>query len=120
MTQVCSRRLRTHRTIQVPSASGVTNQQQQASVMAATQRPVTEAALAEAAGAPAWKSIPSWFIYGSADRNIPAAVQGFMAERARARKVVEIEGASHVVMISQPEALARIIYEATDTVLPRK
>ncbi len=33
--------------------------------MAATQRPVTEAALAERAVDPAWKRLPSYVIYGS-------------------------------------------------------
>jgi pimeloyl-ACP methyl ester carboxylesterase len=83
--------------------------------MAATQRPVTEAALNEASGAPAWKTIPSWFIFGALDKNIPAAAQSFMAKRAGAKKVVEVKGASHVVMISQPEAVAKLIAEAAAT-----
>jgi pimeloyl-ACP methyl ester carboxylesterase len=83
--------------------------------MAATQRPVTEAALNEASGAPAWKTVPSWFIFGALDKNIPAAAQSFMAQRAGAKKVVEVKGASHVVMISQPEAVAKLIAEAAAT-----
>ncbi|WP_260928588.1 hypothetical protein [Novosphingobium sp. 9] len=39
--------------------------------MAAGQRPVTDTALSEASTAPAWKHVPSWFVYGDADRNIP-------------------------------------------------
>jgi hypothetical protein len=40
--------------------------------MAATQRPVRDAALGEAfAGPPAWKSIPSWFVIPELDQNIP-------------------------------------------------
>ncbi|OTP67422.1 putative signal peptide protein [Caballeronia sordidicola] len=35
-----------------------------------------------------------------------------MAERAHAKGTVEIAGASHVVMISHPDAVARIIEEA--------
>jgi pimeloyl-ACP methyl ester carboxylesterase len=53
-----------------------------------------------------------WSIYGTADRNIPAAAQAFMARRAKARRTVEIEGASHVVMISHPEEVAKLIEEA--------
>src|SRR5690606_3595104 len=53
-----------------------------AALMAIAQRPITEAALNEAAGAPAWKTIPSWFVYGTADRNIPEAALAFMADRA--------------------------------------
>jgi pimeloyl-ACP methyl ester carboxylesterase len=88
----------------------------EAKLMAATQRPVREAALNEPAGAPAWKTIPSWFFFGSLDKNIPRAAHAFMAERARAKKVVEIAGASHVVMISHPDPLVKLIVEAaTDT-----
>ncbi len=84
----------------------------QAALMAATQRPVTEYALNEPTSKPAWKSIPSWHIYGSADRNIPPQAMAFMARRADARKVEVIEGASHVVMVSNPVPVARIIESA--------
>ena len=81
--------------------------------MAATQRPIAEAALNEPlAGAPAWKALPSWFVYGSLDKNIPPAVHAFMAKRAGARQVIEIEGASHVVMISHPHDVATLIEQA--------
>lgn len=35
-----------------------------AKLMAATQRPVAEAALNEESGNPAWRTVPSWFVYG--------------------------------------------------------
>jgi pimeloyl-ACP methyl ester carboxylesterase len=85
-----------------------------AKLMAAAQRPITEAALNEIAGTPAWKTIPSWFLYGSLDKNIPPAVHAFMAQRAGAKKAVEVKGASHVVMISHPDALLKLIDEATE------
>jgi len=85
---------------------------EQAQLMAATQRPVTQAALSEASGAPAWKTLPTYMIYGSADRNIPAEVLKFMAERANARKTVVVEGASHAVMVSHPDQVAALIEEA--------
>jgi pimeloyl-ACP methyl ester carboxylesterase len=84
----------------------------EAKLMAATQRPITEAALNEASGAPAWKTIPSWFFFGSLDKNIPRAAHAFMAQRAGSKKTVEIKGASHVVMISHPEPLVKLIEEA--------
>jgi len=86
----------------------------QARLMAAGQRPVAEAALSEASSAPAWKSVPSWFIYGLKDRNIPPAALRFMAERAKSRKTVEIRGASHVVMVSHAPAVARLIESAAN------
>ena len=84
----------------------------QASLMAAGQRPIAEAALTEAAGAPAWKTLPSYFVYGTKDLNIPAAALQFMADRAKSRKTVVIEGASHVVMTSKPAEVARLIEDA--------
>lgn len=84
----------------------------QAELMAVAQRPIAEAALTEAAQAPAWKRLPSWFIYGDADKNIPAQALGFMAERAKSKKTVVVPGASHVVMTSQPDAVARLIEDA--------
>ena len=51
--------------------------------------------------------MPSWFVLGEQDRNIPAALQRFMAERAGARRTVEIPGASHAIAVSQPDATAQ-------------
>jgi pimeloyl-ACP methyl ester carboxylesterase len=82
-------------------------------LMAVTQRPIPEAAFNEPAGAPAWKTIPSWFLYASLDKNIPPAVHAFMAKRAGAKEAVEIKGASHVLMMSHPDALVKMIDEAT-------
>jgi len=84
----------------------------QARLMAATQRPVAKAALGEPTGVAAWKTIPSYAIYGTADRNIPPAGMHFMAERAKSRKTVVVEGASHVVMISHAAAVASLIEDA--------
>jgi pimeloyl-ACP methyl ester carboxylesterase len=84
----------------------------EARLMAATQRPIAEAALAEPAGEAAWKSIPSWFIFGSLDKNIPPAAHYFMAKRAGAKRTVEVKGASHVLMISHPGEVAQLIQEA--------
>lgn len=86
-----------------------------AAVAAVAQRPVTDKALNEPSGAPAWASTPSWFVYGSRDRNIPPAAMAFMARRAQSRRTVVIDGASHVVMISHPDDVARLIVEAAQS-----
>lgn len=84
-----------------------------ARLMAAGQRPVTDKALNEASPAdPAWKAVPSYFVYGKADKNIPAAALEFMAKRANAKKVVAVDGASHVVMTSHPSEVADLIEAA--------
>ena len=79
-------------------------------LMAATQRPITEAALNETATEAAWKSIPSWNMVTTEDLAIPAESMRFMGERANSQ-TVEIE-ASHAVTVSHPEAVADLIGEA--------
>jgi pimeloyl-ACP methyl ester carboxylesterase len=86
--------------------------EKQVKLLAATQRPVTDVALMGASGEPAWKSIPSWFIYGSADKVIPPAAHTFMAQRAGAKDTIVVKGASHVVMISNPSVVADLIEKA--------
>jgi pimeloyl-ACP methyl ester carboxylesterase len=84
-----------------------------AALMAVAQRPVTLEALQEPAGErPLWRELPSWFVFGENDRNIPAALQHFMAERAGARRALELPGASHAISVSQPAATAELILEA--------
>ncbi len=80
--------------------------------MAAGQRPITEMALMEKSGEPIWKALPSFFIYGDADKNIPAKALSFMAVRAGSKRTVVVEGASHVVMVSNPGIVAELIEEA--------
>lgn len=85
---------------------------QQAALMAAGQRPVTITALNEVSHGTAWKQLPSYFVYGTADKNIPLEALRFMAKRANAKDVVEVKGASHVLMVSQPDVVAKVIEEA--------
>ncbi|MRV72503.1 alpha/beta fold hydrolase [Duganella sp. FT92W] len=84
----------------------------QAALMAAGQRPVTVAALNETSSGTAWKQLPSYFVYGTADKNIPLEGLRFMARRSNAKDVVEVKGASHVVMVSRPDTVARVIEAA--------
>lgn len=84
----------------------------QARLMAATQRPIAQAALSEPALEPAWKHLPAWFVYGDGDLNIPPQAQAFMAQRARSRETQVVPGASHVVMVSHPATVAKIIETA--------
>jgi pimeloyl-ACP methyl ester carboxylesterase len=88
----------------------------QAALMAATQRPLRDVALNEGSGAPAWRLIPSWFVFWGLDKNIPLEVHRFMAERAQAREVMEIEGASHGFGVSHPDEVAEVILRAVKDV----
>jgi pimeloyl-ACP methyl ester carboxylesterase len=85
----------------------------EAARMAVTQRPIGRDALLEPSGErPLWKRVPSWFAIAGQDRNIPAAVQRFMAERAGAQRVVDLPGASHAAAVSQPRPIADLILES--------
>jgi pimeloyl-ACP methyl ester carboxylesterase len=85
----------------------------QAALMAATQRPATQEALVEPSGdRPLWKTVPSWFLIGEEDRIIPAELQRYMASRADSRRTVAIEGASHAIAVSRPDATVHPILEA--------
>jgi pimeloyl-ACP methyl ester carboxylesterase len=88
----------------------------QARRMAATQRPATELALNEPSGPPAWKTIPSWFVFGAGDKNIPPAALRFMAERAEGRAIVEIPGASHALTVSYADTVAGVILRAAQAI----
>ncbi|MFE5284336.1 alpha/beta fold hydrolase [Nocardia sp. NPDC056611] len=85
-----------------------------AAVMNATQRPVTEIALTSGlhTSTPAWQEIPSWFVFGDADLNIPVALHRFMAHRANAKETHEVPGASHAISVSQPDAVTASILAA--------
>jgi pimeloyl-ACP methyl ester carboxylesterase len=82
----------------------------EAKQLAAVQRPLTTAALAEPSGVPAWKTIPSWAIVGTADHAIPPAEQLAMAKTAHAH-ITEIK-APHLSMVSDPGAVTQVILEA--------
>jgi pimeloyl-ACP methyl ester carboxylesterase len=84
----------------------------QAALLAIMQRPIRDAALNEAVTNAAWKTVPSYAIYGGADLNIPPATLAFMAARAHSRHTVAIAGASHAVMVTHPTEVAALIEEA--------
>jgi pimeloyl-ACP methyl ester carboxylesterase len=81
-----------------------------ARVMAATQRPGALAALVTPSGAPAWSTIPSWYLVARQDRIIPPEAERAMAERAGST-TVEIDS-SHVAMMSHPAAVLSLIKAA--------
>jgi pimeloyl-ACP methyl ester carboxylesterase len=84
----------------------------QAALMATTQRPATQEALKESSGDPLWKDVPSWFLIGEEDRIIPPELQRHMADRARSQRTVAIEGASHAISVSRPDATVNAILDA--------
>lgn len=93
---------------------------EEAALMCATQRPVTQAALSEglATDRPAWKDVPSWFVYGDQDLNIPAELQRYMINRVDPKGTTEVAGASHAISVSRPDAVTETIRAAVHAVTP--
>jgi len=79
-------------------------------LIAATQRPISELAFSDVNGPPAWKRLPSWAVVATGDKAAGADLTRSMAQRAGAT-ITEVEG-SHVIMISQPQQVAKVIMEA--------
>jgi pimeloyl-ACP methyl ester carboxylesterase len=87
---------------------------EQAAVLAATQRPVAAAAFSDVSGPPAWKSLPSWAVVATADKAAGSDLVRSMAQRA-GTEIVEVD-ASHLVMVSQPQAVTELILKALHAV----
>lgn len=82
----------------------------QSDVLGLSQRPISAGALAEETTKVAWKDLPTWAAVGTADRAAGSDVVRSMAQRADAT-ITEIEG-SHVIMISQLDAVTAVIRKA--------
>jgi pimeloyl-ACP methyl ester carboxylesterase len=82
----------------------------QAHVLAVTQRPIATIALTQKSGVPAWKTIPSWAVVGTADHAIPLPLQLAMASTAHAH-ITRVD-APHLSMISDPGTVTNVILQA--------
>jgi pimeloyl-ACP methyl ester carboxylesterase len=82
----------------------------EASVMAATQKPIKGSAFGESVPRAAWKKIPSWYIVAQEDQALNPNLERFFAKRIGA-KTTEIKS-SHVPFISHPGEVARLIEQA--------
>lgn len=78
----------------------------------AVQQPIGEAIKTARTTVAAWKDKPTWYAVSTQDHTINSDQQRFMAKRMNAH-TVELN-ASHVSLISQPEAVARLILEAAN------
>jgi pimeloyl-ACP methyl ester carboxylesterase len=93
--------------------------ERQAMLMAVSQRPETEAALNDPTGPdPLWRTTETWFIFGDEDHNIPVGAHRIMAQRAGAKRTLEIAGASHAVGVSRAAETATLILEAARSRTP--
>jgi pimeloyl-ACP methyl ester carboxylesterase len=82
----------------------------QANVVGTVQRPTADLAFTDPSGPPAWKSLPSWAVVATSDRAAGTDLVRAHAERAGA-DITEVAG-SHVIMISQPQAVVDVIESA--------
>ena len=86
----------------------------QSDVLGLSQRPVAASAFGDKTGHPAWKDLPSWSVVATADKAAGSDVVRSMAQRAGAT-ITELDG-SHVIMISQPDAVTDVILTALRSV----
>lgn len=84
--------------------------QEEAQVLATTQKPIAASAFGESVKAAAWKTIPSWYAVSTQDRAIDPELERFLAKRMNAQ-TTELT-ASHVPFLSQPAKIAEIIESA--------
>jgi pimeloyl-ACP methyl ester carboxylesterase len=83
----------------------------------AGQRPATMSAFTTRSSSAAWKTVPSWYVIGSADKIITPESQTFMARRAHAR-ILRVPGGSHLTLISHPVAVTDQILAAARAACP--
>jgi hypothetical protein len=79
-------------------------------MLAAEQRPLSVSAFGDQTGTPAWKTIPSFALVPNQDHAIGTQNELAMAQNAKAH-IVRVDG-SHLVMISQPDAVVGLIESA--------
>jgi pimeloyl-ACP methyl ester carboxylesterase len=86
----------------------------EASVMAATQKPLNSSVFAASVQQAAWKTIPSWYVVSQEDQAINPDLERFYAKRMGAT-ATEIKS-SHVSFISHPAEVTRVIERAASGV----
>jgi pimeloyl-ACP methyl ester carboxylesterase len=79
-------------------------------VLAASQKPLSLHAFGEKSGPPAWKTLPSWYVVGTADRVVPPPLQLQMANRAHS--TVSMVDAGHLSMLVRPGFVEHVIERA--------
>jgi len=84
----------------------------QARVMWAVQQPLSMSTFDDQMGAPAWKSLPSWYMVATGDRAIPADAERQFAQRMGAR-TVEVDS-GHLAMVTHPDDVVRLIEAAVE------
>ena len=79
----------------------------EASLMAVVQKPLSVASFTGQEGAPAWTTIPSWYLVATDDRMIPPPAQEFFAKRMGA--TVRSVPSSHAAFMAHAGEVADMI-----------
>ncbi|MCV9929800.1 alpha/beta hydrolase [Flavobacterium sp. LS1R49] len=88
--------------------------EENAFVMALSQRPIHGQCFGDIAGEPAWKTKPSWYQVSNNDNMIPTETEKEMAERMNPKKIISLD-AGHISLASHPKEVAELILEAAAT-----
>ena len=83
-----------------------------AKVMHAVQQPLAGATFTDVMGAPAWTSLPSWYLVATQDQAIPPDAERMFASRMGATTIEAPSG--HVAMVSHPDKVADLIRAAAE------
>src|SRR5438128_1823648 len=83
---------------------------EEARVLYAVQQPFKKSLTTEKTTSAAWRTKPTFYAVSTQDRTINPDLERFMAKRMGA-KTIEIE-ASHLALISHPDAITNLILEA--------
>jgi len=81
-----------------------------AALLEAGQRPAAADQFSDPSGPPAWESIPSWSLIGTADRVITPARQRVMSKRAGAR--ISTVDAGHLSLVTRPDVVTDLVVTA--------
>jgi pimeloyl-ACP methyl ester carboxylesterase len=87
---------------------------QDALVMALSQKPINGAAFGGPSGDPAWKHKPSWYQISANDQMIPPETEAMFAQRMNAKKTITLE-AGHASLASHGAEVAAFILEAASS-----
>ena len=89
--------------------------EEEAYVMAVTQKAPVGGTFGDNVTAPAWKVKPNWYQISSGDRTPNPENQKMMAARMNPRKTITLD-ASHASLASRPQEVAAFIVEAANAV----
>jgi pimeloyl-ACP methyl ester carboxylesterase len=89
-------------------ASGV--DPRQARVLHAVQQPIAMRAFDDVMGAPAWRSLPSWYMVAAHDEAIPPDAERLFAQRMGATTVEVASG--HLALVSHADDVVKLIETA--------